>query len=171
MVWISKYCYHGDTKLIANHTKLLLGVSHVVSGLLGPFMGILFDKCGELVVTPIIFFIAAGPYFGLYFLQDFDSAFGYTLQILTASATSLTSTLNIMLLTRHSPLVGAGKIFALNSVISGLIMIGFKYMIGWVIDQPFNRWAFITCGVGGMLVVVTFLMISCCCSDLSQVQD
>ena len=170
-VWISKYIFNGNTKKIAQHNKLLLGISHVATVLLGPFMGIFFDKCGELVVSPLIFIVASAPYFGLYFLHSFDSTLGYTLQIISAAASILTNPLNMMVLARHSPAVGAGKIFALRSVFVGVILLGFSYGIGWVLDQPFNRVSFLICGGAGMLVALAFLMVACCCKHISQVKD
>ena len=170
-VWVSKYFYHGNKSQIAYHNKLLLGISHSATALLGPLMGIFFDKCGELVVAPLIFFVAAAPYFWLYFLQDFDSSLGYTLQIITAIAAILTNPLNMMMLARHSPTVGAGKIYAMRSVLVGLVSIGYNYAIGWVLDQSFNRAAFLVCGVVGSLVVLAFFLVACCCKRLSNVPD
>ena len=67
-VWISKYVYDGDTSKIAHHNKIVLGVSNAIVVVIAPFLGILFDKCGELIVVPLNYFVASAPYFVLYFL-------------------------------------------------------------------------------------------------------
>lgn len=168
-VWISEYVYDGDTSRIANHNKIVFGISYAVVMVIAPFLGIFFDRCGELVVLPLNYFIAGAPYFALYALNDLESAGGYVLQIIATIASITNNTLGFLILARHAPPVGAGKIFALNRVFSGIVQIGMSYLLGWMIDQSFNKVAFLVVGSLGIIVVITFVSIRVCCKDLAKV--
>ena len=168
-VWMSKYVYDGDTNKISNHNKFVLGISNSAVLVIAPFLGLLFDRCGELVVIPLNYFIASAPYIGLYFLTDFKTTLAYGLQIIGTISSILNNSLGFMILARHAPPVGAGKIFAVNRVFAGIIQIGMSYFLGWVVDQSFNKIAFLIVGGFGLMVVFTFLLISMLCRNWSKV--
>lgn len=67
-IWVSKYIYNGDISKISYHNKLLLGISHVAAIPIGLVFGHLYDKCGELFIVPLVFFLSGAPYIALYFI-------------------------------------------------------------------------------------------------------
>lgn len=67
-LWVSKYLYDGDISKISFHNEVVLGASPLVAIPLGILFGLFFDKWGELVVLPLMFFLAGAPYAGLFFL-------------------------------------------------------------------------------------------------------
>ena len=74
-----------------------------------------------------------------------------------------------MMLARHSPGIGAGKIFAIRAFMIGLFMMGINYILGWIIDQPFNRVAFLIVAGVGLIIVLAFFMVIICCRHISRV--
>ena len=45
-IWLSKYVFDGDHDRLAHYGLIVIGVSHAASTVIGPFMGLMFDKCG-----------------------------------------------------------------------------------------------------------------------------
>lgn len=69
---------------------------------------------------------------------------------------------------RHSPKEGAGKVYALRSFVSGIVLIGFNYFSGWMIDQPFSRVTFLVIAGVSLSQVVMFISIGLCCKKISD---
>ena len=69
----------------------------------GLAFGFLYDKCGELFIVPLIFFLSGAPYIALYFMTDFDSVIAYTVQIYAATFSVLCNGIGIIITARHSP--------------------------------------------------------------------
>ena len=169
-VWVSKHVYNGNIHKISYHNKLILGVSHVASMPFGLIFGYLYDKCGELLIVPLIFFLSGAPYIALFFITDFDSVLSYSLQIFAAIFSVLCNSIGFIITARHSPPQGAGKIFALRSFLGGLFSIGYSYLIGWMIDQEFNKVIFLMIGVIGLSTTVMFICIRLCCKCITKKQ-
>ena len=133
-IWVSKYIYHGDIAKISYHNKLLLGITHLVSLPCALVFGILYDKCGELVVAPVVYILAGAPYIAIYFMADLDSPLAYFLQIFSAVFAQIAGILAVILLARHNPPQGAGKVFAFRSFLDSLFSMGYSYLNGWILD-------------------------------------
>lgn len=114
-------------------------------------------------MVPLVFLLSGLPYIGLFFLEKYDTAFGYSLQILAAMFSILTSSITSVLLAKFSPLNGAGKVYSFKSTVSGIFIIGYNYLSGWMIDQSFNKYTFILIGLISIWVSVLFLGIGMCC--------
>lgn len=133
-IWVSKYIYNGDIAKISYHNKLLLGISHAVSVPCALVFGILYDKCGELVVAPLVYILAGSPYIAIYFMGNLDSPLAYSLEIFSAVFAQITGILAVILLARHSPPRGTGKVFAFKSFLDSLFSMGYSYLHGWILD-------------------------------------
>ena len=168
-VWVSKYIYHGDISRISYHSKLLLGVSHVAGIPIGLSFGHLFDKCGELIIVPLCFFLSGAPYVAIYFMEDLDSVGAYAVQIFAATFSLLNNSVSTIMLARYSPPHGAGKIFAFRSLITGLFSIGYNYLSGWMLDQSFNKVTFLVIGGLSLAVTAMFMGIGMCCKQVARV--
>ena len=128
-----------------------------------------FDKCGELVLGPIIFLLAGGPYFAFYFFENFDEPAQLSLQILAATASIITNSLSQMLIAKHAPSAGVGKIYAVRSLITTIFSLGFGYLTGWMIDQSYSKYVFFVIGTTGLLIVLLFLFVAIFCPKITKV--
>ena len=117
---------------------------------------------------PLVFLLSGLPYIGLFFISDYDSTFSYFLQIMSAMFSLLTSSITSVLLGKYSPLKGAGKVYAFKSVVSGVFIIGYNYLSGWMIDQSFNKFTFILVGLISISISVLFICIAMCCRDITK---
>ena len=80
ILWASKYVYHGDTHAIARHIRIL-GITNFFTFAVALSVGIIHDKFSEKVMLPVSLVIACGFFFGVYYINPFNSVLAYALQI------------------------------------------------------------------------------------------
>lgn len=81
----------------------------------------------------------------------------------------MTNSMAIIMIGRHAPKQGAGKIYAFRGFVTGLFVIGFNYLSGWMIDQSFNKVTFLLVGGVALLQVVMFAGIRLCCKNITDI--
>ena len=167
-VWVSKYVYHGDYHRTSRHSSITLGVSNIVVIPLGVLFGLSYDKCGEFFTLSVTFFCAGFPYIVLYFMSDFDSVLSLGLQIFATTFSILTNAMSSIMIGRHSPKEGVGKVYAFRSFVAGLFMVGFSYLSGWIMDQSFSKVTFLIVGGLALAQVGMFIGIRLCCKKIED---
>lgn len=168
-VWVSKYIYDGDISQISRHNKITLGVANIAAIPLGLLFGLAYDKCGELLTLSFVFFCAGFPYIVLYFLDNVNSDLGFALQIFASTFSILTNAMASVMIGRHSPTEGVGKVYAFRSFVAGIFLIGFNYLSGWMIDQSFSKVTFLVIGGIAFSQVIMFVSIRACCKKISEI--